>query len=64
MVPGHGGPIDGVRAAAILREDRTYLEDLLERGEAATLPLARRTAEQRKIHAQNLSHIHSRGLTP
>jgi glyoxylase-like metal-dependent hydrolase (beta-lactamase superfamily II) len=53
VVPGHGEPLDGVRAAAILREDRAYLEDLLERGEAAKLPPARRTGEQRKIHAEN-----------
>jgi glyoxylase-like metal-dependent hydrolase (beta-lactamase superfamily II) len=57
VVPGHGGPIDGTRAAAILREDRTYLEDLLEQGEAAKLPLARRTAEQRKIHAENVASL-------
>jgi len=56
VVPGHGGPIEGVRAAAILREDRAYLEALLEDGEAAQLPLARRTAEQRKIHAANVAH--------
>jgi glyoxylase-like metal-dependent hydrolase (beta-lactamase superfamily II) len=56
VVPGHGGPIDGTRAAAILREDRTYLEDLLEHGEAAKLPLARRTAGQREIHAANVAH--------
>ena len=59
VVPGHGPPIDGVRAAAILREDRTYLEDLLERGEEATLPLARRNAQQRKIHAENAKHVAS-----
>ena len=46
--PGHGGPIDGVRAAAILREDRAYLEALPD----APLPLARRTGAQRKIHAR------------
>ena len=62
VVPGHGGPIDGTRAAAILREDRAYLEALLETGEAAKLPLARRTAEQRKIHAANAAHV--RGQTP
>ena len=28
VVPGHGGPIDGARALAILREDRAYLEAL------------------------------------
>jgi glyoxylase-like metal-dependent hydrolase (beta-lactamase superfamily II) len=57
VVAGHGGPIDGARAAAILREDRTYLEDLLEHGEDAKLPLARRTGEQRKIHAENVSRV-------
>jgi glyoxylase-like metal-dependent hydrolase (beta-lactamase superfamily II) len=53
VVPGHGEPIDGARAAAILREDRAYVEALLEHGEGAKLPLARRTAEQRRIHAEN-----------
>jgi glyoxylase-like metal-dependent hydrolase (beta-lactamase superfamily II) len=51
VVPGHGGPIDGVRAAAILREDRTYLEALPD----AELPLARRTSAQRAIHEQNIT---------
>jgi glyoxylase-like metal-dependent hydrolase (beta-lactamase superfamily II) len=50
VVPGHGGPIDGTRAAAILREDRAYLEALPD----ASLPLARRTGAQRKIHEANL----------
>ena len=50
VVPGHGGPIDGTRAAAILREDRAYLEALPD----AQLPLARRTGAQRKIHERNL----------
>jgi glyoxylase-like metal-dependent hydrolase (beta-lactamase superfamily II) len=63
VVPGHGGPIDGTRAAAILREDRAYLEALLEDGEEAKLPLARRTAEQRKIHVANVAHL-NRGQTP
>jgi glyoxylase-like metal-dependent hydrolase (beta-lactamase superfamily II) len=53
VVPGHGGPIDGVRAAAILREDRAYVDALL-RGEVPPLPLARRTKAQRAIHARNL----------
>src|SRR3954470_21204835 len=43
VVPGHGGPIDSARAAAILREDRAYLQALIEVGEAAKLPLARRS---------------------
>jgi glyoxylase-like metal-dependent hydrolase (beta-lactamase superfamily II) len=54
VVPGHGGPIDGTRALAILREDRAYLE-ALGAGEDAPLPLARRTGSQRAIHAKNLT---------
>ncbi len=50
VVPGHGAVLDGVRAAAILREDLLYLEDL-------ELPLARRSGEQRRIHESNLERI-------
>ena len=50
VVPGHGAVLDPVRAAAILREDLAYLETL-------ELPLARRSAEQRRIHAENLELI-------
>ena len=57
VVPGHGGPIDGTRAAAILREDRAYLEALQAEGAAAKLPLARRSAEQRRIHAANAALV-------
>jgi glyoxylase-like metal-dependent hydrolase (beta-lactamase superfamily II) len=46
VVPGHGGPIDSARAAALLREDLAYLTDW-------TLPLARRTAAQKRIDAAN-----------
>ena len=53
VVPGHGGPIDGTRALAILREDRAYLEGLPD----APLPLARRTKEQRRIHGENVKRI-------
>ncbi len=47
VVPGHGAVLDGVRAAAILRDDLAYLETL-------DLPLARRSAEQRRVHESNL----------
>ena len=57
VVPGHGAPIEAARAAAILREDRTYLQALLEVGEAAKLPLARRSGQQRKIHAANVARV-------
>jgi glyoxylase-like metal-dependent hydrolase (beta-lactamase superfamily II) len=46
VVPGHGAPIDGARALAILSEDVRYLTDW-------ELPLARRTAAQRAIHESN-----------
>jgi glyoxylase-like metal-dependent hydrolase (beta-lactamase superfamily II) len=55
VVPGHGAAIDGTRAAAILREDRAYLEGL-QRGDAK-LPLARRTAAQRRIHERNATRV-------
>ncbi len=57
VVPGHGPPIDATRAAAILREDRAYLEGLIEHGAEAKLPLARRTATQRKVHAENAARL-------
>jgi glyoxylase-like metal-dependent hydrolase (beta-lactamase superfamily II) len=57
VVPGHGAVLDAERAAAILREDRAYLEALLERGADAPLPLARRTGAQRKIHAENAANV-------
>jgi hydroxyacylglutathione hydrolase len=57
VVPGHGAPIDAARAAAILREDRAYLDALLEHGQAARLPLARRTAAQRRIHERNATRV-------
>jgi glyoxylase-like metal-dependent hydrolase (beta-lactamase superfamily II) len=50
VVPGHGAVLDAVRAAALLREDLAYLQTL-------ELPLARRSAEQRRIHAANLERI-------
>ena len=57
VVPGHGAPIDGTRAAAILREDRAYLQALRDRGAEAKLPLARRSAAQRKIHGENAARV-------
>ncbi len=46
VVPGHGEPLDVPRAEAILREDVRYLE-------SGELPLARRTATQKTIDAEN-----------
>jgi glyoxylase-like metal-dependent hydrolase (beta-lactamase superfamily II) len=59
VVPGHGDPLDGTRAAAILREDRAYVEGLLEDPDAVALPLARRTGEQKRIHAENVERVRS-----
>lgn len=53
VVPGHGEVLDAVRAAAILREDVAYLEAL----PGADLPIARRSATQRAIHAQNVKRV-------
>ena len=53
VVPGHGEPLDGVRALALLREDRAYVEGL----PGASLPLARRTDAQRAIHAKNVERV-------
>ncbi len=61
VVPGHGDPLDGTRAAAILREDRAYVEGLLEDPGSVALPLARRTAEQRRIHAENVERVRGTG---
>jgi glyoxylase-like metal-dependent hydrolase (beta-lactamase superfamily II) len=55
VVPGHGAPVEGARALAILREDVAYLAALPD--PAAPLPLARRTAQQRKLHEENLTRI-------
>jgi glyoxylase-like metal-dependent hydrolase (beta-lactamase superfamily II) len=57
VVAGHGGPIDATRAAALLREDRAYLEALIERGVEAKLPLARRSGAQRKVHVENAARV-------
>jgi glyoxylase-like metal-dependent hydrolase (beta-lactamase superfamily II) len=53
VVPGHGAVLDGARAAAILREDRAYLEGLPD----GPLPLARRTGAQKQIHAANVAAV-------
>ncbi|GAC1434065.1 MAG: MBL fold metallo-hydrolase [Solirubrobacteraceae bacterium] len=55
VVPGHGEPLDAARAGAILREDRAYVQ-ALQHG-AESLPLARRDAEQRRLHAANLARV-------
>jgi glyoxylase-like metal-dependent hydrolase (beta-lactamase superfamily II) len=58
VVPGHGAPLDGQRALALLREDVKYLESLdAAAPEKAQLPLARRDRVQKQIHAENLTRL-------
>jgi glyoxylase-like metal-dependent hydrolase (beta-lactamase superfamily II) len=54
VVPGHGGPISGERALAILAEDLAYL-NALSGGEDATLPEGRRSNAQKRIHERNVA---------
>jgi glyoxylase-like metal-dependent hydrolase (beta-lactamase superfamily II) len=53
VIPGHGEPIDQVRALAILREDRAYLEAL----PGGSPPLARRSTTQQTIHERNAARV-------
>ncbi len=55
VVPGHGEPLDSVRAQAILREDVAYVEALMADPASASLPLARRDGGNRKLHEYNVS---------
>jgi glyoxylase-like metal-dependent hydrolase (beta-lactamase superfamily II) len=55
VVPGHGAPLDAQRALAIMREDVDYLRALPDPD--APLPLARRTARQRRIHEENVRRM-------
>ena len=60
VVSGHGGPIEGERALALMREDVAYLQALQE-GDAAgraALPLARRDRRMLEIHADNVKRVH------
>jgi glyoxylase-like metal-dependent hydrolase (beta-lactamase superfamily II) len=54
VVPGHGAPVDGVRALALMREDVAYLQGLPD---DAPLPIARRDRRQREIHAENVERV-------
>lgn len=59
VVSGHGGPIEGARALAIMREDVAYLQALGagdETGRAA-LPIARRDRRMLEIHADNVQRV-------
>jgi glyoxylase-like metal-dependent hydrolase (beta-lactamase superfamily II) len=53
VIPGHGRPIGRDDAQRILAEDRRYLEALVA-GDNPPLPDERRSATQRRLHADNL----------
>jgi glyoxylase-like metal-dependent hydrolase (beta-lactamase superfamily II) len=58
VVPGHGAPLAGQRAAEILREDDEYLAEL-QRDPATARPPASRsgTATQQRIHDANVAAV-------
>jgi glyoxylase-like metal-dependent hydrolase (beta-lactamase superfamily II) len=53
VVPGHGGPISGSDALAVLAEDLAYVEVLLAGGDPP-LPPRRSSERQKQIHLENL----------
>lgn len=57
VVPGHGGPLPGTNALAVLQEDRSYLSALLSEGGQTPLPATRRSKEQRRIHERNVAAL-------
>jgi glyoxylase-like metal-dependent hydrolase (beta-lactamase superfamily II) len=57
VVPGHGPVLDRDRALKVLDEDEAYLDALAQRGADAPLPPGRRTAEQRRLHAENAARM-------
>jgi glyoxylase-like metal-dependent hydrolase (beta-lactamase superfamily II) len=57
IVPGHGQPLERTRALTILEEDAAYLSAVRADGRGAPLPSGRRTATQRRIHAENVDRM-------
>jgi len=57
IVTGHGGALSREAALRVLAEDEEYLAALRERGADAALPESRRTAEQRRVHAENAQFL-------
>jgi glyoxylase-like metal-dependent hydrolase (beta-lactamase superfamily II) len=55
VVPGHGAPIESKRALEILAEDDAYLDQLNRDPAAAKPPRSRTSAEQKRIHQENLA---------
>ena len=61
IVPGHGAVLDVTRAISIIDEDIAYLDALEADGVDAQLPLARRSAQQLQVHADNAAAVGERG---
>jgi len=58
VIPGHGAPLDGPAARRVLEEDIAYVRGLASGGGLRTpLPRARRTAEQKRIHQENVGRL-------
>ncbi len=58
IVPGHGAPIDSVRAQSILVQDGAYLEALVADPLSAELPARMRASvPQKRIHADNVALV-------
>ena len=57
VVSGHGPVVDGARALVILEEDVEYLTALPLSGADADLPVGRRSRQQRRLHALNVSQL-------
>jgi glyoxylase-like metal-dependent hydrolase (beta-lactamase superfamily II) len=57
VVPGHGPVTCSPRALDVIGEDVNYLHALRERGGEAELPPGRRTREQRRLHAENVTAL-------
>jgi glyoxylase-like metal-dependent hydrolase (beta-lactamase superfamily II) len=57
VVPGHGAVLDREAALRVLEEDEAYVEGLRALGADAPLPAGRRTAEQRRLHAENAARV-------
>jgi len=62
VVAGHGGALGSAAAAAILREDRTYLEALQRDHATAPLPRGKRSREQRRLHQANATVLGDHGI--
>jgi glyoxylase-like metal-dependent hydrolase (beta-lactamase superfamily II) len=57
VIPGHGGPVEGSRAASLLEEDLEYLAALDALRADAPLPARRDGPEQRRIHERNVAGV-------